>query len=296
MDDPIAVWTDVHRRFGEREALRGLSIEARRGEVLGILGPNGAGKTTALRILLGLRRLDSGSVALLGGAPTDVVIRRQIGVVAQEIGFPGTLRVGEIVDLVRDHFPEPAPKAELLLRFGLEGLARRQAGGLSGGEARRLALALAFAGRPRLIILDEPTTGLDVEARRAAWDEVRGYADDGGSVILTSHHLDEVEALAHRVAVVAAGRKHFEGTVDDVKTTVGLSRVDVCARELPRMPGAREQTCVNGRWTIITSAPDQVVRAIVDIDPDFSELEVRRVALEDAFLALTRQAAHAHLD
>ena len=129
-----------------------------------------------------------------------------------ESGFPPTLRVAEIVDLVRAHFAEPAPTGEILERFGLTLIARRQAGGLSGGERRRLAVALAFAGRPRALLLDEPTAGLDVETRRAVWQEVRSYADEGGTVLLTTHDLDEAEALASRIVVLARGAVVAEGS------------------------------------------------------------------------------------
>ena len=133
------------------------------------------------------------------------------GLRRKRVGFPPTLRVREIVDLVRAHFPAPAPAGELLDRFGLAGIARRQTGGLSGGERRRLSVALAFAGRPRAIFLDEPTAGLDVEIRRAVWQEIRAYSASGGTVLLTTHHVEEAEALASRIVLLAGGRVVAEG-------------------------------------------------------------------------------------
>jgi ABC-2 type transport system ATP-binding protein len=202
----------VTKRFGEATALDGVSLEVRGGEVLALLGPNGAGKTTAVSLLLGLRRPDAGRVELFGRDPRRPVARTAVGVTPQETGFPPTLRVRELVDLVSAHFRESAPSAELLDRFGLGGLAGRQTGGLSGGERQRLSVALAFAGRPRLLLLDEPTAGLDVEMRRAVWLEVRAYADGGGTVLMTTHHVEEAETLASRVVLLAGGRVVADGT------------------------------------------------------------------------------------
>jgi ABC-2 type transport system ATP-binding protein len=202
----------VSKRFGETAALDGVDLELRIGEVLALLGPNGAGKTTALSILLGLRRPDSGRAELFGADPRRPAARMMIGVTPQESGFPPTLRVGEIVDLVRAHFASSAPTAELLDRFGLAQVSRRQAGGLSGGQRRRLSVALAFAGRPRALFLDEPTAGLDVESRRSVWREVQEYAGGGQTVFLTTHHLEEAEALASRVVLLARGRVVADGS------------------------------------------------------------------------------------
>jgi ABC-2 type transport system ATP-binding protein len=211
-----AALRSVSKRFGDALALNAVDLELRVGEVLAVLGPNGAGKTTALSILLGLRRPDAGRAELLGRDPRVPTVRERVGVTPQETGFPPTLRVREIVDLVRAHFPDPAPAEELLRRFGLVDVARRQAGGLSGGQRRRLSLALAFAGRPHVVFLDEPTAGLDVEARRTFWQEVRAYADAGRTVLLTTHHLEEAEALASRVVLLSRGRVVADGSPADL--------------------------------------------------------------------------------
>jgi ABC-2 type transport system ATP-binding protein len=202
----------VTKRFGTRVALDQVDLAIEVGEVISLLGPNGAGKTTALSILLGLRRPDAGRAELFGEDPRRPGARAVVGVTPQEGGFPQTLRVGEVVDLVRAHFPNPAPRVELVERFALGPIVQRQTGGLSGGERRKLAVALAFAGRPRAVFLDEPTTGLDVEARRAAWREIAAYAAGGGTVVLTTHHLDEAETLAGRIVLLADGRVVAEGS------------------------------------------------------------------------------------
>ena len=200
-----ALW-GVSKRFGSIVALDAVEVQLRHGEVLALLGPNGAGKTTALSLMLGLRRPDVGRAELFGEDPRRPASRALAGVTPQETGFPPTLRVREIVDLVRAHYAAPAATADLLGRFDLADCARRQVGGLSGGERRRLAVALAFAGRPLAAFLDEPTSGLDVEARRTVWSELQEYAAGGGTILLTTHHLDEAEALASRVVLLARGR------------------------------------------------------------------------------------------
>lgn len=191
-------------------------MHVREGETHALLGPNGAGKTTAFSLLLGLRRPDSGTVTLLGRNPRRPVTRQGVGAMPQEPAFPEKLRVAEVLDFVRAYFPDTWPTGELLERFGLADLARRETGGLSGGQKRRLAVATAFAGKPRLAVLDEPTTGLDVEARRAVWDEVRAYVRAGGTVLLTTHYLEEAEALAGRVTFIHRGIAAATGTVAEV--------------------------------------------------------------------------------
>ncbi|HVH51438.1 MAG TPA: ATP-binding cassette domain-containing protein [Gaiellaceae bacterium] len=185
----------VKKRFGNTIALRGVDLSVAPGEVVALLGPNGAGKTTLVNVLLGIRRPDAG----------DVQLRGSVGVTPQEVSFPPTLRVREIVDFVRAHYPEAEPARLLLERFSLMEIAKRQTGGISGGQQRRLAIALAFAGNPQLAVLDEPTAGLDVESRLQVWDAIRTYARAGGAVLLTTHHLEEAEALATRIVVLANG-------------------------------------------------------------------------------------------
>jgi ABC-2 type transport system ATP-binding protein len=205
------------KHYGRTLALDDVDLEVPYGETLALVGPNGAGKSTALSLLLGLRRPDRG-VARLGGLdPTRADARRVAGVLPQEVDLPLALRVGELVDLVRAHYPSPQPRGALLDRFGLGGLVRRQAGALSGGERRRVALALAFAGSPRVLFLDEPTAGLEVESRRALWQTLRGHAERGGATVLTTHYLEEAASLADRVIVLARGRVVAAGTVDEVR-------------------------------------------------------------------------------
>jgi ABC-2 type transport system ATP-binding protein len=282
----LARTIDVTRRYGEALALAGVSLEIRPGELVGLLGPNGAGKTTLLNLLVGLRRPTSGLVEIFGGDPRRAANRRLIGVTPQESGLPPTLRVGECVDYVAAHFADPIDRGELLGRFGLDGLARRQTGGLSGGQRRRLAVALAFVGRPRLIFLDEPTTGLDVEARHALWDGIRAFHADGGTVLLTSHYLEEVEALAQRVVVLGAGRVLADDTVAAVRGLVGVHRVSVAVTALPALAGVVSTEESEGRMHLLTTDADQLVRDLVTSGTAFHDLEIRPTTLEEAFLSL----------
>ncbi|MEU7575033.1 ABC transporter ATP-binding protein [Micromonospora sp. NPDC049240] len=280
----------VSRRYGEVLALDRVDLTVRAGELVGLLGPNGAGKSTLINLLVGLRRPTTGRVELLGGDPRDPASRRQLGVTPQETGLPGTLRVGEVVDFVSAHFPDPVPRGELLDRFGLTDQVRRQTGGLSGGQRRRLAVALAFVGRPRLVVLDEPTTGLDVEARHALWDAIRGFHADGGTVLLSSHYLEEVEALAQRVVVIGNGRVLADDSVAAIRGIVGVRRVSLVADDLPALPGVVATERVDGRVHLLTTDADQLVRDLVTAGVAFRDLEVRPTSLEEAFLAITADA------
>jgi ABC-2 type transport system ATP-binding protein len=280
----------VSRRYGDVLALDGVDLTVRAGEIVGLLGPNGAGKSTLMSLLVGQRRPTSGRVELCGGDPRDPASRRWLGMTPQETGLPATLRVGEVFDYVAAHFAEPADRHDLLDRFGLGDLVRRQTGGLSGGQRRRLAVALAFVGKPRIVLLDEPTTGLDVEARQALWEQIRAFGAAGGTVLLSSHYLEEVEALAERVVVLGAGRVLVDDTVAAVRGLVGVSRVTLTAAALPTLPGIVSMECADGRTNLLTTDPDALVRALVRADTPFTGLEIRPTSLEEAFLTLTAPA------
>jgi ABC-2 type transport system ATP-binding protein len=278
----------VSRRYGDVLAVDDLSLDVPSGQLLGMLGPNGAGKSTLVNLLIGLRRPTSGRVELCGGDPRDPRSRVALGVTPQETGLPPSLRVGEVVDYVRRHFPDPLGRDELLDRFGLGDLVKRQTGGMSGGQKRRLAVALAFVGRPRIVFLDEPTTGLDVQARRALWDGIRTFHADGGTVVLTSHYLEEIEALAQRVVVIDSGRVIADDTVDTVRGMVAIRRVSLTVAEpLPDLPGVVGAEVDGARTHLLTADADRLVRDLVRADVAFHDLEVRPTSLEEAFLTLT---------
>ena len=284
----LARAVEVSRRYGDTLALDNVSLDIAPGELVGLLGPNGAGKSTLLSLLTGVRSVTSGRVELLGGDPRRPASRRQLGVTPQETGLPASLRVGEVVDFVRRHYPDPVPRDEVLSQFGLTDLVRRQTGGLSGGEKRRVAVALAFAGRPRIVFLDEPTTGLDVEARRSLWDGIRHFHAGGGTVVLTSHYLEEVEALARRVVVIGGGRVLADDTVAAVRGLVAVRRVSLTSPvPLPVLPGLSATDREGDRWRLLTPDSDRLVRDLVAAGVPFTDLEVRPTSLEEAFLTLT---------
>ena len=207
----------VRKSYGDVEALRGVDLKLQRGELVALLGANGAGKTTAVRLLLGLAQPTSGNVRVFGGEPRDRDTRMQVGAVLQIGRVPETLRVREHIDLFRSYYPHPMPMDEIIEAANLGGLEKRKYGELSGGQQKRVLFALGICGNPDLLILDEPTTGLDVEARRALWKQIRAFIARGRSVLLTTHYLAEAEALADRVVVIHRGTIMKEGTPAEIK-------------------------------------------------------------------------------
>jgi ABC-2 type transport system ATP-binding protein len=283
----LASARNVTHTYGSVVALDNINLDIAAGQLVGLLGPNGAGKSTLINLLNGLRRPTAGTVQLFGGDPRDARNRQHIGVTPQETGLPATLRVTEVVSYVAAHFDDPMDNGELLRLFGLADLARRQTGGLSGGQRRRLAVALAFVGRPRLVFLDEPTTGLDVEGRHTLWEAIRGFHADGGTVVLTSHYLEEIEALAQRVVVISDGRVLADDTMDAIRGRVEVHKVSFAGDVPLGLPGVLDITHDGGRVVLLTSDPDQLVRDLVGHGTAFASLAISQATLEDAFLNLT---------
>ncbi len=286
----------VCKSYGNVPALADVSLTLRAGEVLALLGPNGAGKTTALSLLLGLLRPDRGEVQLFGRPPQEAASRERVGVMLQLSGVPETLSVAEHLALFAAYYRHPLPRGEVLERTGLLGLEHRLYGKLSGGQKGRLHLALALVGNPALLVLDEPTTGLDVASRRALWESVREAAAEGKTVLLTTHNLEEADALADRIVVLNGGRVVAEGTPAAIKQQVAGQRVRCktvvplkTVRALPGVQRARQGGALTELWA---TKPEPVVRFLLDHDPALSGLEVSGVGLEEAFLALTRKVEH----
>ena len=288
---PVASLRGVSKRFRSTEALRDVDVELRAGEVVALLGPNGAGKTTAISVLLGLRRPDSGVARLFGLDPRLAAARCRIGVTPQDLGFPSTLTVAEIVDFVRAHFDDPEQTDDVIRRFGLEDVRDRQAGGLSGGQRRRLAVALAFAPNPDVVFLDEPTTGLDVASRLSVWETIRAFGRRGGTVLLTTHNLDEAEALAHRVIVMSEWRVIADASLEEIKSHVGLTRVRLRRQPLPKLTGVIQVADEDDQRVLYVSDAGHVVVQLVHAEADLDGLEVLPVSLEEAFVALTEGRA-----
>ena len=291
---PVAELRWVKKCYGEVTALDAVNLALRPGQVTALLGPNGAGKTTAVKLLLGLLRADSGSAHLFGGDPTLAEARTRVGAMMQISGVPQSLRVGEHIDLFSSYYPAPLPLAEVLAQTGLAELADRPYGKLSGGEQQRLLFALAICGDPDLLFLDEPTVGLDVESRRAFWEQVRRLVGTGRTVLLTTHYLEEADALADRIVVLSAGRVVADGTPAEIKSQAAAQRIRCLSNLDPEVvagwPQVRTVRHDQTRLEILTSEPEAVVRRLLDLDPDLSELEVTGAGLEEAFLDLTRAA------
>lgn len=290
----LARFDRVTRRFGDVTALDDVSLEIESGRIVGLLGPNGAGKTTLLSLLQGLRRPTSGTVELFGRNPSDYRTRAKLGCTPQETALPPTLRVGEVIDFVAAHFLEAAPTPEIAEEFGLGSMLKKQTGALSGGQKRRLSVALAFVGRPNLVLLDEPTTGLDVDARRTLWEAVRRQHERGATVVVTSHYLEEIEALAERVIVVGKGRILADDNLSAILGKVGVRMLrlstprpdDVDA--LPDVVASRSED--DGSHTFFVRDGDVAVRELVSSGIPFSGLSMRGATLEEAFLILTDAA------
>ena len=288
----VAQASAVTKRFGDTLARDDVSLDVVRGESLGLLGPNGAGKSTLISLLTGIRRPDAGEVRIFGANPTDPTARRLLGVTPQATAVPATLKVREVFDFIGAHFGTTQDHLdELVTSFDLADLIDKQCGSLSGGQQRRLLVALALVGSPELVILDEPTTGLDVESRDRLWSRLRRYRDEGGTLVITSHYLAEIEALASRVLVVDHGRIIANGTVREITQQVQLRRIllrtDASARALMALPEA-VSVAPDGELLVLTSRDaDATVRALVTSGLPFSDLQVHGASLEEAFLALT---------
>ena len=277
---PAIVVDDLSKSYGEREAVRGISFAVRRGEVFGLLGPNGAGKTTTVEILEGHRRRSGGRVGVLGLDPGErsSELRSRVGIVLPSCGTYPHLTVRETLAHWAALYPEPRGVDETIALAGLEEAADRRARTLSGGQQRRLDFALALVGDPELIFLDEPTTGFDPAARRAAWDVVRALRALGKTVLLTTHYLDEAQALADRVAIIKDGRILAEGPPAELAT--GAPRYHVSYRDA--FGRVREHDTDDP-----TALLHEVTAAALQRGERLTELSVTRPTLEDVYLELT---------
>ena len=290
----LARMAGVHKRYGQVEALRGMDLELRRGELLALLGPNGAGKTTAIGLLLGLVRADAGSVELFGRDPQDIRARREVGVMLQDAELPPTLTVRELLRQGASYYPAPRSVAECAALAGLEDLLKRRYSRLSGGQQRRVQFALALVGNPRLLFLDEPTVGLDLEARQKLWRAIRQLVAEGRGVVLTTHYLEEAEALADRVCVMAGGRVVSEGTVDELRARVAVKRVrcrsSLGAAEVATWPEAVDAGVEGEHLWVNTARVEDLLRRLLAADATLDSLEVRAAGLAEAFTEITESA------
>jgi ABC-2 type transport system ATP-binding protein len=288
----VAQLKGVSKNYGDVRALRNVTLDVHAGEVVSVLGPNGAGKTTAVKLLLGLAGANAGTVNVFGADPRNPKNRLRTGAMLQVARVPETLRVKEHVDLFSSYYPKPLPLAETLATAGLKEIANRKFGELSGGQKQRVLFALAICGDPDLIFLDEPTVGLDVEARRVLWEQIRKLVSRGKTVLLTTHYLQEADALADRVVVINKGEIIAEGTPAEIKSRTAGKQIR-CVSSLPvvevcSIPGVVEVRADREGILISTSTPDAVLRELFLRDERLSGVEVISAGLEEAFLALTQ--------
>ena len=277
-------------RYGDVLAVDDLDLDIPAGQTVALLGPNGAGKSTIVNAVLGLLPAGAGTVQILGRSPQEAVRAGCVGAMLQHGGLPSETRVGEVLALVRRSFPQEWPLDDLVVTAGIEGLLDRPVQALSGGQRQRVLLALALAGAPPLLLLDEPTSAMDVEGRRAFWTTMRGLAGRGHTVVFATHHLDEADAVADRVVVVAGGRVIADGSAAQVKAGVvgrTISFTAAPARPLDGLPEVSSVTWHGDRVTLATADAEATLRALLADGGSLPDLEVRGASLEDAVLSLT---------
>lgn len=283
--------------YGAVRAVDDLSLTVRPGEVLAILGPNGAGKSSAIGLMTGRVHPDAGRARIFGRDPRDPAARRLAGVMLQSATLPDMLRVGELVGLFSAYYPSPRPVAQTLQLAGLDDLASRRYDQLSGGQQRRVQFALAICGRPPLLFIDEPSTGLDADARRLLWTAVRAMRDEGAAVVLTTHYLEEADALADRILLIDHGRVVAEGTPEAIKRRASGSRIRCRTRIAPEViAGWPDVDRVDagehggGRVEVVCRAPEDVLRRLLAMDDGLGDLQVGSASLEQAVLSITARA------
>jgi ABC-2 type transport system ATP-binding protein len=300
--EPVASLSRITKRFPNGvTALDNLTLTLGRGEVVALLGPNGAGKSTAVKLLMGLSSPTSGAVSIFGSDPRNHQARLRTGVMLQVGRAPEMLRVREHIELFRGYYPGPMAYADILRAAGLEDIESRMFGQLSGGQKQRVLFALALAGDPDLIFLDEPTVGLDIKSRRGMWEQIQQLAARGKTVLLTTHYLEEADSLAHRIVVIDKGRIVCEGTPAEVKSmgsaapggiqsrSVKIIRCTtaIAANTLLNILGVTSATASGEITTIMTSQAESTLRELLALDQSLHSIEVQSPKLEDAFLALT---------
>jgi ABC-2 type transport system ATP-binding protein len=289
---------DVSRSFGTVEALRHVSFAIPQGQAVALLGPNGAGKTTAIGLMLGLRRPSHGQVRLFGLDPRDRRARSRCGCMLQESGVPLNLTVREIITLFRSYYPHPLPLAQVLEIAGLQKKAMTHVGSLSGGQRQRLYFALAICGDPDVLFLDEPTTGLDVEARRHFWEQLRAFRQQGKTIVLTTHYLEEADTLADRIILLDHGRVRADAPPALLKAQVTNRRIAFEVSE-PLPAGFFDQLPVSQleiqghRVSLLTPQLETVLRALFTQPAEITNLTITEASLEEAFLQLTRVESEA---
>ncbi len=288
---PVAVLENVTKKYGAITALDGLSLALKPGEIVALLGPNGAGKSTAVRLLLGLSTPTSGTARIFNGDPRAAATRTRIGAMLQVASVPKTLKVKEHIDLFRSYYPKPLSVAEIVRIAQLEGLEERLFQALSGGQKQRLLFGLAICGDPEIVFLDEPTVGLDIEARRGLWEQIRSLAARGKTVLLTTHYLEEADSLAHRIIVINKGKVVSEGTPKEIKSRSASRKIrcttSLSSAQIWAMPSVIDVEQSGSTMCVTAGNAESVLREMLAYDAELADLEVVSPGLEEAFIELT---------
>jgi ABC-2 type transport system ATP-binding protein len=295
-EDAAVSLRGMTKRFGSLRAVDNLSLEIQRGETVALLGPNGAGKSTTVSMLLGLMAPDSGTASVLGMSPTEAIRRGRIGAMLQEGSLMPGVRVGELLDYALSLSATPLTRKRLVAMAGLDGLERRRLDRLSGGQTQRVRFALAIASEPDVLALDEPTAALDVEGRRDFWANMREYIAAGRTVLFATHYMEEAEAFASRVVIIARGRIVADGSVAELKRNFGVHTVRFTCEEgnagiVDRLPGVREVERRGATVMLNTTDSDATTRALLASGVTWRDLEVRSASLDDIFVTLVDQQA-----
>jgi ABC-2 type transport system ATP-binding protein len=284
---------NLTKRFGPVTAVNDLSLQIEPGEIVAFLGPNGAGKTTTIDMLLGLTRPDAGTVLVYGRKPNEAIARGEVSAVMQNGGLLKDFTVGETVAFTASLFGHARPVQEVLQRAGIDGIADRRVQKCSGGEQQRLRFAMALLSDPRLLVLDEPTTGMDVEGRRDFWSAIRQDAERGRTVLFATHYLDEADAYADRIVLIRQGSIVADGTTAEIKNmasgrTVRATLPDANAEVLRMLPGVVSVELRGDTVLVHCNGSDEVARYLLN-ETDARDLEISSKNLEAAFVALTTE-------
>jgi len=289
---PAVELVGATKRYGEVVAVDDLSLAIHAGELVAMLGPNGAGKTTSINLMLGLRNPTSGKARLFGMDPKDLRARSRIGVMLQESGVPGMLRVEELVSLFCSYYPHPLAAVQAIAMAGLEEKSKTLVKDLSGGQHQRLYLALALCGDPEVLFLDEPTVGMDVEGRRRFLREIADLGARGRTIVLTTHYLEEADELAQRIIVIDHGRVIADSSPAEIKARVAGKRISFLTStvldesQLTGLP-LNSQQIEDHRVRLLTNEPEAVLRELFRRGIEIRDLEIAGADLEEAFVAMT---------
>ncbi len=293
-DPPVLRVCDVRHAYGATAALDGVDLEVASGECVALLGPNGAGKTTLVRSIIGLLHPDRGTISVDGGDPSAAATRRRLGVVQQDVGFPKTLTVSDVVRGAAERSGTTDIES-VLTEMGLHELRRRRAAALSGGQQQRLQLAMGLVSDPALLVLDEPTVGLDVEARSRFWASIGRRRDAGTGVLLTTHIVDEAGAVADRIVVIDRGSIVIEGTPAQLRRTLPDRWIEATTTLAPEtiraLDGVAGVLATPNGVRITATDPEGVVRWLLQHDPELADLTVTAASLDDVLLTLTNGAS-----